>query len=78
MLRIENIETSGWEGAIRGMRNAKNSWHLADSRWVALTPNPTKPSDFKYVIGPNDLQLASGLNSAGSGTSPGATLTPSL
>lgn len=66
MLIVENIETWGWEAALRGMRNAKNSWNLADSYWVPLTSNPVKPSDFKYVIGPNDLKLASQLDDAGS------------
>lgn len=26
MLKIENTEVMGWEHAIRGMRNPKNSW----------------------------------------------------
>ena len=26
MLKIENFEVMGWEHAIRGMRNPKNSW----------------------------------------------------
>ena len=26
MLKIENTEVTGWEHAIRGMRNPKNSW----------------------------------------------------
>ncbi len=31
MIRIENIETYGWEAAVRGMRNPKNSWAKSDS-----------------------------------------------
>ena len=27
MLKIENTEVIGWEHAIRGMRNPKNSWY---------------------------------------------------
>ena len=31
MLKVENIETYGWEAAIRGMRNPMNSWDKSDS-----------------------------------------------
>lgn len=31
MLKIENTEVMGWEAAIRGMRNPKNSWAKSDS-----------------------------------------------
>ena len=31
MLKIEKIETYGWEAAIRGMRNPMNSWDKSDS-----------------------------------------------
>ena len=31
MLKIENAEVLGWEHAIRGMRNPKNSWAKSDS-----------------------------------------------
>ncbi len=31
MLKIENTEVIGWEAAIRGMRNPKNSWAKSDS-----------------------------------------------
>lgn len=31
MLKIENTEVYGWEAAIRGMRNPKNSWDKSDS-----------------------------------------------
>ena len=31
MLKIENFEVVGWEHAIRGMRNPKNSWEKSDS-----------------------------------------------
>ena len=33
MIQIENVETCGWEHAIRGMRNPKNSWGRSDSGW---------------------------------------------
>ena len=31
MIKIENVEVMGWEHAIRGMRNPKNSWEKSDS-----------------------------------------------
>lgn len=31
MIKIENTEIVGWEAAIRGMRNPKNSWEKSDS-----------------------------------------------
>lgn len=31
MLKIEHTEVVGWEAAIRGMRNPKNSWEKSDS-----------------------------------------------
>ena len=32
MLKLENTEVMGWEAAIRGMRNPKNSWEKSDTR----------------------------------------------
>jgi hypothetical protein len=34
MIKIENIEAVGWEHAIRGMRNPKNSWNKSDSLFI--------------------------------------------
>ena len=31
MIKVENVETYGWEAAIRGMRNPMNSWEKSDS-----------------------------------------------
>lgn len=33
MIKIENVETCGWEAAIRGMRNPKNSWENSISNY---------------------------------------------
>lgn len=38
MIKIENVEVTGWEAAIRGMRNPKNSWDRSDSGWDAHIP----------------------------------------
>lgn len=66
MLKIENTETYGWEAAIRGMRNPKNSWDRSDSHWECTADKPQSPRDFRYVLGPNDLGLARTLAEAGS------------
>ena len=59
MLKVSNIEVWGFEHALRGMRNPKNSWHKNDSQYVqdGLVT--------KYRIGPNDLKLARTLIKAG-------------
>ena len=31
MIKFKNTEVLGWEAAIRGMRNPKNSWDKSDS-----------------------------------------------
>lgn len=33
MIKVENIETFGFEHSIRGMRNPMNSWEKSDSDW---------------------------------------------
>ena len=53
MLKIENTDIYGWEAAIRGMRNPKNSWERMDSTY--------DPVD----LGENDLKLAMQLANAG-------------
>lgn len=54
MLKIENVEINGWEPALRGMRNPKNSWDRSDTHlWES------------YEIGQNDMKLASTLAAAG-------------
>ena len=41
MLKIENTEVMGWEAAIRGMRNPKNSWEKSDSFICTEKPGMT-------------------------------------
>ena len=62
MLKIENTETYGWEAAIRGMRNPKNSWDKSDSDWYIVDED----NNMKFIIGPNDLKLMKTLAKAGS------------
>ena len=61
MIKIENIEVSGWEAAIRGMRNPMNSWDKSDSEFKGHYID--KP-DLPY-IGYNDLKLMRDLLMAG-------------
>lgn len=63
MLTIENAETFGWEAAIRGMRNPKNSWSKSDSRWSSPDENGTGAP--RFIVGENDLKLASALANSG-------------
>lgn len=56
MLKIENVSTSGWKAAVRGMRNPKNSWAQIDSAVV---------NGNCFVIGNNDYDLMYRLASAG-------------
>lgn len=54
MIKIENVQVVGWEPAIRGMRNPKNSWHLMDSQY-------SDDCEFcgaeEYLVGENDHDL---------------------
>lgn len=64
MLKIENTVVTGWEAAIRGMRNPKNSWARSDSKLVPIDTE-FRPGRFKFEIGPNDLDLMTRLRNAG-------------
>lgn len=63
MLKIENAETFGWEAAIRGMRNPKNSWSKSDSRWSFPCENGM--DEPRFIVGESDLKLASALANSG-------------
>ena len=64
MLTIEPSETFGWDAAIRGMRNPKTSWSKSDSWWSSPDENGTDAPMF--IVGENDLKLASALANSGS------------
>ena len=65
MLKIENFEVLGWEHAIRGMRNPKNSWEKSDSGWEPQFDTEQGPVAGEFVIGPKDLDLVTRLRNAG-------------
>ena len=60
MIKIEKVDIYGWEAAIRGMRNPKNSWDKSDSEIDVIAGCPC------FVIGNNDLKLMKTLAKAGS------------
>lgn len=76
MLKIEKTEVYGWEAAIRGMRNPKNSWGRSDTvmKSTVLKAEEIASGVTVYnqeycapypIIGPNDLKLAMQLRNAG-------------
>lgn len=74
MLKVTNTEVFGWEAAIRGMRNPKNSWDRSDSSFMrnpdygCCGPCPCvgiAHCDEVYV-GLDDLKLMKKLIAAGS------------
>lgn len=79
-MKFENTKVYNFEGAIRGMRNPKNSWDKSDSEYKMKCPEGVmkycqdigcqydycNPTEFDFVIGPKDLELAMKLIRAGS------------
>lgn len=56
MIKFENVQILGWEPAIRGMRNPKNSWNKSDT--VFLSESVTD-------VGSDDLNLMKKLAKGG-------------
>lgn len=80
MLKIENTEVIGWEAAIRGMRNPKNSWNRSDSELGCVFDDKLIRCSTCYLagpacddhveraifnIGPNDYKLMTALRNSG-------------
>ena len=74
MIKIENVEVMGWEHAIRGMRNPKNSWDKSDSKVCAghgfglchaCSEKSKCINDGGYLVGENNLKLMTALRNAG-------------
>ena len=64
MIKFENTEVIGWEAAIRGMRNPKNSWDKSDS-YGECPDEGTERWCGDIFLGPNDLDLMKRLRNAG-------------
>ncbi len=56
MIQLERTSVMNLENAMRGARNPMNSWGRSDSYYG---------EDGTYVLGPNDLSLASRLRKGG-------------
>lgn len=75
MIKIENVEITGWEAAIRGMRNPLNSWERSDSVFydegsgeyhdICGNCGPAGEHKKTFEIGPNDRRLMMQLASNG-------------
>lgn len=77
MIRFEKTEVTGWQAAIRGMRNPMNSWERSDSDYgceEGKCDDCDNTGDFfdllgceyrNYVVGPNDHDLMMRLANGG-------------
>ena len=65
MIKLEKTDISGWEAAVRGMRNPLNSWNKSDSAWF-IVDEECDLTKVRYQIGENDLALMKKLAKAGS------------
>ena len=73
MIKIEKTEVVGWEHAIRGMRNPKNSWSRMDSyschecyqNEMDELGEKCEKCNGEYLMGPNDHKLSMQLSSGG-------------
>lgn len=60
MIKLTKTSIYGWEEAIRGMRNPKNSWGRIDSGW-----REDEEGDTVFDVGPNDADLMRRLSKGG-------------
>lgn len=68
MLEISNVEIAGWEAALRGMRNPKNSWDRSDSLFNVPLYADNDPDPIMVnpvVMGLDDQTLAEKLADGG-------------
>lgn len=68
MIKVENIETFNFEGAIRGMRNPLNSWDRSDSKYETFTTvddDGNVIEKTEYIVGSNDRKLMKQLCKSG-------------
>lgn len=63
MIKIEHVETFGWETAVRGMRNPLNSWEKSDS--LSYEDDEGATIDYLYNVGRKDKELMTTLVKAG-------------
>ena len=63
MIKIERVETFGWETAVRGMRNPLNSWEKSDG--LSYEDDEGATIDYLYNVGRKDKELMTSLVKAG-------------
>lgn len=66
MIKVENIEVFNFEGALRGMRNPKNSWDKSDTIMSLELRHNENHAKVYADIGSNDLDLMRKLYRGGS------------
>lgn len=76
MIKFEYTEVMNFRGALRGMRNALNSWDKADSyfseyqepdgRWLRQVDKTNGVTADWFTLGPNDQDLCQRLEKSGS------------
>ena len=68
-MKFENTDVWGFEHAIRGMRNPKNSWALSDSHWEGKSHHTPEGIMYAYskefIIGQKDMKLMQTLIKSG-------------
>lgn len=73
MIKLEETDVFGFEAAIRGMRNPKNSWDKSDSNFKVIIywddQCEVEAERYDVIIGENDMKLMKAL--AGAGTDHG-------
>ena len=65
MIKIDEVETYGWQAAIRGMRNPKNSWDKSDTTQCCGCDKDCASINNKLCVGNADLMLMKTLGAAG-------------
>lgn len=65
VIKIDEVETYGWQAAIRGMRNPKNSWDKSDTTQCCGCDKDCASFNNKLCIGNADLKLMETLGAAG-------------
>ena len=50
MIKIENFEVTGWEHAVRGMRNPMNSWEKSDSSFCSVNSKGECRNPKEYLL----------------------------
>ena len=65
VVKIDHVEVMGWQGALRGMRNPKNSWDRSDTTYDLGVRKDGGIMEIVPTIGPNDMKLATSLIAGG-------------